>query len=438
MRSIFRVFRYELTRQSRRGGYLFVSIGLPLIAIALFYGIQAYQRVKSSTPDTPITVTTPQNGGSANTQNSNQSDQNNGQGAGSFFKSAPIGLVDQANLITPRIDISPLQFYPSAAAANAALNADKIGAYYLIPASYLQDGTLQLWMTRFNISNTLSSGMRSILTQALAQKVGGLDPQTMTRLTERAGEVTNHRLSETNQLSRSADTGTSIALVYGFALAFVFGTFMTSGYLMQSVMEEKENRIMEVLLSSMRARDLLAGKVLALGLLGLIQLAFWAATAVFLVSQISLISTIVGGLQITGGQLLILFAYFVVGYLMFAAVYAGIGAIANNLREGPQFAVFFTLPALTPLYLVSFFASQPDSPLAVGLSLFPVTAPVAMIMRVAISPVPAWQIAVSLTLVLLTGIALMWAAGRLFRVVTLLSGQAPRLQDLPRLIRESA
>ncbi len=417
MKSITRVFLYELQRHGRRRGYLFMTIGIPLIAIALFYGAQAIQRVQQSTPGSSVTP-------------SNVSKQ--------LSDNRPTGLVDQSGLITPDVNTGGLIRYADAAAANTALEADEIGAYYIIPANYLTSGNVELWMARFSISNIERGPLSQTLVGALLKQVNTLDPAALARLTEKTPSITNHRLSETNQLSQSAGEGASFLLVYGFAIMFMFTTFLTSGLLMQSVIEEKENRMVEVLMSSMRPSELLAGKVLALGLLGLIQVGCWGLAAWFLLSKIAAVVPDLIGLKITPEQLALALPFFILGYLMFAAVYAGIGAISNSMREGPQMATFFTLPALIPVYLTQIFASQPDGNLAVGLSLFPITAPVAMIMRIAIAPIPAWQIAASLLGLLLTGIAFMWLAGRVFRLMTLVSGQPLKLGDLPKLIRENA
>jgi ABC-2 type transport system permease protein len=112
-----------------------------------------------------------------------------------------------------------------------------------------------------------------------------------------------------------------------------------------------------------------------------------------------------------------------------------VGAISNSAREGPQYAVVFTLPAVIPLYFISVFLTAPDAGLPVVLSLFPITAPIAMVMRLLITTVPAWQIILSLALLALTIFGMMWLAGRLFRVQTLLAGQTPKLRDLARIVR---
>ncbi|HVO43001.1 MAG TPA: ABC transporter permease, partial [Aggregatilineales bacterium] len=133
-------------------------------------------------------------------------------------------------------------------------------------------------------------------------------------------------------------------------------------------------------------------------------------------------------------QLILLIVYFVLGYLMFGSLYAIIGSISTNMREGPQLAAFFTIPAVIPLYFLSVIAATPDGALAVGLSLFPITAPLAMVMRLAIQDVPLFQIVLSITLLTLTILFLIWSASRAFRVNILLSGQVPKLKDIPRLI----
>ena len=122
-------------------------------------------------------------------------------------------------------------------------------------------------------------------------------------------------------------------------------------------------------------------------------------------------------------------------YFLFAGLYSIVGALANSLREGPQYAVIFTLPAVLPLYFLSLFATAPDGPIPTILSLIPITAPIAMAQRLVISNVPVWQVLLSLALLGLTAVGVMWVAGRIFRVQVLLAGQMPKLKDLPRLLR---
>jgi ABC-2 type transport system permease protein len=112
-----------------------------------------------------------------------------------------------------------------------------------------------------------------------------------------------------------------------------------------------------------------------------------------------------------------------------------VGAISNSMQEGPQLAVIFTLPAVLPLYFLGLFISSPDGTLPVILSLFPVTAPLAMVMRISATTVPVWQIILSLALLVVMDVLIIWLAGRMFRVQNLLAGQVPKIRDLPKLLR---
>jgi ABC-2 type transport system permease protein len=247
----------------------------------------------------------------------------------------------------------------------------------------------------------------------------------------------NLQRDATGQTESNFDS--DFAIVYIFAITLLLSVFMTNGYLMQTVIEEKETRLIEILISTMRPGVLLAGKILALGLLGLIQIIVWIGALLLVgklvagdpTSPLAALATI----SLEPTEVIVLILYFIFGYLFFAAAYGMIGAVSNSMQEGPQYAAVFTLPAAIPMYFIALFISSPDSPLAIILSLIPITAPLSMVMRVTISTVPLWQILVSLGLLILTDVFMIWAAGRLFRVQTLLAGQVPKLRDIPRLLR---
>ncbi|MCC7447444.1 MAG: ABC transporter permease [Anaerolineae bacterium] len=419
MTGVWRVLRYELLRQGRRRGYLFITVGIPLIALLLFYGLRAYQSMRP--PD-----------GSPFGSNANRP----GSGV-NIQELRPSGYVDQSGLLGTGNPLSLIRFN-TVEEAQAALRANRIGAYYVIAADYLQSGRVDMYFDRFNLGNINNSPLRQAIVRALIAKSGKqIDPATIDRLQAREPTITSHTVNETGSIRQAVGEGASFALVYLFAMLLLLSSFTTSGYLMQSVLEEKESRMVEILLSSVRPGSLLAGKILALGLLGLAQMVLWAATAVFIIRQVVPASPEMVGLNVTPSQIIVLFVYFILGYLLFASAYASIGALSNSMREGPQLAAFITLPAVVPMWAIPLFTSAPDGPLAVILSIFPITAPLAMVMRIAITDVPLIQIVISVVLLTLMVIVQMWIAGRLFRVNTLLSGHMPSLRELPRLVRES-
>jgi ABC-2 type transport system permease protein len=414
MNRFFRIFLYEVARNGRRAGYLFTTFGLPLLGVIglLFYQTFATQPTESPEPGMNIPTFDLQ-----------------GVTRG--------GYVDLTESF-PDIDTGDvLTLYPDEAAAQAALEADTIQVYYIIPADYLETGNVTLVMSRLDISRLNPEPMRQVLLGTLAQGVD--DPQLFERLVNPAVlEVIN--LEQTLPQDVAQTEGATFLLVYLFALTLVISLLVTNGYLLQSVIEEKETRLIEILVSSARPLELLSGKILAMGLLGLTQILVWvgvllAATRLSNIMGIGDALALVTSLYVPVEILPLLLVYFVLAYLMYAAAFAMVGAISNSMREGPQYAAVFTLPAVAPMWFLGIFATTPNAPLPVFLSLFPLTAPVAMTQRLVIASVPAWQIAISLTLLALTVAGMMWLAARVFRVGVLLAGQPPRLRDLPALLR---
>ena len=174
------------------------------------------------------------------------------------------------------------------------------------------------------------------------------------------------------------------------------------------------------MLSSLRPAQLFGGKVLAYGALGLLQLLVWLL-GILLVLQRAPAHEALSALAqfvLPPGATLLLLLYFVLAYLMFAGAFSILGALSASMREGPQYAAFITLPAVSPLWVSAALVAAPHDTLALALSLFPLTAPLTMLQRVLITEVPLWQIALSVALQLLSIAALMWLAGRLFRVQT--------------------
>ncbi|MBL8145615.1 MAG: ABC transporter permease, partial [Anaerolineae bacterium] len=285
--------------------------------------------------------------------------------------------------------------------------------------------------------------VKALIVSTLTQ---GVDPQVAERLlTPSVIQVTNVSLT-TGNTSSSADDfsgGGAFIVVYLLAMVMLISLFVTNGYLMQSVIEEKETRLIEILLASIRSTDLLGGKILANGSLGLFQLLIWLA-GMFIgirlaggeeLGAVMSIFAALTNIEIPWNNLPLIILYFVLAYLMFAGFYGMIGAISNSMREGPQYAALLTLPAVAPLMVLPVFIEDPGGTIAVALSLFPLTSPLAMSMRLVISDVPSWQIVISLALLALTGLGMVWMAGRVFRVQVLLAGKTPSLRDLPKLVR---
>jgi ABC-2 type transport system permease protein len=188
---------------------------------------------------------------------------------------------------------------------------------------------------------------------------------------------------------------------------------------------------MEILLVSLRPRQLLTGKLLGLGALTLVQYVIWAA--------IGLLALVVAGddgsqllstISLSANELLLVVPYALGGFALYAGIMAGIGALSPDMESGRAWVFIISLPMTVPIYLWQPIADSPNGALATVLSLIPFSAPVAMLMRMTSTTVAAWQVGASLILLLITGIGMTWVMARLFRVHTLLSGESLSLRRM--------
>ena len=251
--------------------------------------------------------------------------------------------------------------------------------------------------------------------------------------------VQSIRLDETGQVAK--DQGGFAAFVFPlvFGMLLIITIMTASGYLLQGLGEEKENRIMEVLLSSVSPQQLLVGKVLGIGAAGLIQMVFWLVTSLLIVR---LAGSAIGGFfsQVTAPANIwvISLVYFILGYLLFAVLMAGLGAVASTAREGQQLSVIIVLPAILPFYTwYIYLQANPQSIIGTILTLIPLTAPMSVFVRLAASTIAPWEYAASITILLLSIVGGLWLAAKVFRVFLLSYGKRPKFNEIIRLVRES-
>jgi ABC-2 type transport system permease protein len=205
---------------------------------------------------------------------------------------------------------------------------------------------------------------------------------------------------------------------------------------MRSVLEEKTSRVMEVVLSSATARELMAGKILGVGAVGLTQIAIWIV--------IGLITTIPGlmaargqlsGLSLSPAALPAFAVFFVLGYLLYSALYAALGAMVNTEQEAQQWQFFVILPIVVPVMMMAYVIRQPNAPLSVWMSLVPFFAPILMYIRVVVQTPPLWQIALCIALLLVTLWGVVALCSRIYRVGILMYGKRPTLPEIVKWIR---
>jgi len=217
-----------------------------------------------------------------------------------------------------------------------------------------------------------------------------------------------------------------------FAIMILYGQLLTYGYWVAAgVVEEKSSRVIEVLLATIRPKDLLAGKVLGLGLLGFGQLLLVATLGLVL-------AAVTGAVDVDGtliGAVALSVIWFVLGYAFYSAAFAAAGALVPRQEELQSSTTPLTLLILVSLFLGFAVQGDPDGTLAHVCAFIPTTAPVTMPARIILGAAPAWEVAASVAVMVLSTLALIPLAGRIYAAVVLRTGSAVKLREALKLAR---
>jgi ABC-2 type transport system permease protein len=218
-----------------------------------------------------------------------------------------------------------------------------------------------------------------------------------------------------------------------FSFVFLMASNVTSGFLMGGIVEERSNRIMEILITSITPMQMLMGKIIGLGALGLTQLIIWGGAGAFLV-RFGQRFPFLNGISFPVDMMVVFVIFFLVSYFLLASLMAGIGAVVGSEQESRQFASILSLVLVIPFFFLTTFINDPNSPLALVLTFIPFTAPMTILLRMGFSTVPIWQIGLSLAILILTSFFVIWASARVFRWALLLYGKRIGFHEILRVI----
>jgi ABC-2 type transport system permease protein len=259
-----------------------------------------------------------------------------------------------------------------------------------------------------------------------------------------AGGTMDLRILEEETAGTTEDEPEFIGVFAGALLLYMV-VLMYAAAVMRAALEEKTGRIVEILISSIRPWELMLGKIIGVGSVGLTQLAVWLVfgglgltfgVPALVAVRPDLADPEAIAQALPGLGLLSLFlALFVGGYFLYAALYSAVGAMCSTEEEAQQaqFPVLFLL--ITPILLLMPVMEAPNAPLAVIASMVPFFSPVLLYARAGAGEIPGWQIGVSLTFLYLGVLGVAWVAGRIYRVGILMQGKRPTLPELWRWVR---
>lgn len=336
------------------------------------------------------------------------------------------GFVDQSGLVKTIPDGYQYRLarYSSESDAQKALADKEISAYYIIDKDYLENGKVIYVRPDFNPlgASVQSSSINALMAYALTD--GNL--QLYYRVQNPV--IADEKTIDTSAPERDDNNPMTFILPYVVTFLFYIVILTSASLLLNSITNEKENRMMEVLMTSITPRQMLSGKIIALGLAGLLQTVIWSGTGLLLLRFSGKNFALADAFQLPTTILLWGILFFLLGYAVYASLMAGIGALVPNMREASQLTTVVIIPLVIPLMFISLLIQQPNATFSVILSIFPLTSPIVMMTRLSSVTVPFWQIALSIILLILTAFYLIRTTAELFRSQNLLSGKSINLK----------
>ena len=357
----------------------------------------------------------------------------------------------------------------------ANLKASEFYALLYIPGNIYSANTAQLFSVKQvpielseQIERKLSRFIENDKRRKVVEETQIPDLENRLESTKTSVRLNTLKISETGETKKSSS---AIAFIASYAMGFIiyFFVFMYGSMVMRGVMEEKKNRIIEVIISSVKPIQLMAGKIIGTALVGLTQVAIWVVLGVVAVvvvqgfftpesaqqmgqnimesqaamnpaaaqvagqSQVAEVLEMIGNLPL--GLIMFSFIfYFLVGYLMYSSLLGAVGAAVDSDEDAQQLVFPVTIPLILSIMLLFPIAKNPEGPVAFWGSMIPFTSPVAMLARVPYG-IPTWELLLSMSLLVLATVGAIWAAAKIYRTGILMYGKKVNLKELIKWLR---
>ncbi len=408
MRNILNVFKFEFLTVLKRRSFILSLILVPLIPSLLLGVLKLINNGESPSIQEVII-----------------------QEVGSPL---PIGVVDLGNVIRDYPDwltqgrLVPLD---SEAEAREKTSAGQLQGFYVIEPDYLKTGSMRFIKPQISMITELLQ--QDVLKDLINYNLLGADQERFMRFINPTTFTYAYLNPETADTRDQSDAATYWA-PYAVTMFFYMIILISSGLMLNAVTKDKENKTIEILLSSAKPLDLFIGKIMAFGSLSLTQMLVWFGTLVVLVKTGKTMLPFLEAISIPASVLAASIPFFIGGFLLYGSLMAGMGAVAPNLREGNQSTFVLSLPLIFTVMSINQLIETPFSSFTTFMTLFPFTSPVVMLTRLSVGPVPAWQLIVSVTLLISTVIIVIRGVSNLFSSQYLLSGQKMNIRLFLRTV----
>jgi ABC-2 type transport system permease protein len=396
MRSFWLVAKHEYLRTAVRRGFVIATVAIPLgLAALVAFGILVEGLGKSN---------------------------------------LPVGYVDHAGILDASQGASEassvqVRAYADEEAGLSALEREEIQALFVLPPDYLQTLGTELYYLEKPPSEEAWSDLADLIRLNL---VAALPEEIQGRVLEGAS-ITVHDTVSNREFGESS--AINIVLPFVATFFFFFATMFAAGYMLGVVANEKENRTMEVMVTSVTPGQLIGGKTAGLLAASLTQLSIYVIAAVI---GLKVAAPYVPELQqaaVPWDYLGVMALFFLPSYALIAAIMVAIGGAVTELQQGQQMAGILNLFFMLPIFLLPVIFQDPSHPLVVAFSIFPTTSFLTISLRWGLGTVPLWQIGVGWVLLVTTALLTVWAAARVFRVGMLRYGQPLSLKAAAAAIR---
>lgn len=354
-----------------------------------------------------------------------------------------IGVIDDTGEIAPTLDASLMEKYKlpdgrpnynvvaiqpgdsARAQANSMVLHNAISSYIVVDSSLFT--TRKFQYVSENVSNFKDiSRLQSVVKDILVSnelKRSGVNPGIVKEVTKPV-DLETVKLSKEGR-EEKAEAGSGFILGYVFIIVLALLVITSGQLLVRSVIEEKSNRIVEVLLSSSTADEIMTGKILGLSLLGLTQLAVWAAIGVAFAGQIAAYITIPASIWWEG-------VFFLLGFIFYSSIFVMAGAPVTTEQEAQQATTYVTMLLFLPIVLATMVIQNPSATYIKVLSLIPLLTPTMMALRIPVQTPDLWELLTGAGILVVSTYFCMIAAGRIFRIGILVYGKRPSLNELMR------
>jgi ABC-2 type transport system permease protein len=329
---------------------------------------------------------------------------------------------------------------------NERIGKDQLDGYLVIPPDILQNSQSKTSYYGRNVGDVITRGqIEERLNQAVRRErliANGVNEKNIEELSKPI-DVVAYPINEKGE-EGVKDSGAGFVLVFVIAFLIYITVLLYGQVVLGAIVEEKESRIAEVLFSSVRSSTLMIGKLIGVSLVALTQLGIWTLAFVLLalygIGALASRGFDVGGISIPNLPPLFFiyfFLFFVLGYFIFATIYVLIGSMVTTTQEGGQLAMPVVFLLMAGLYMAFPVIRSPNSSFAFWVSMFPFFSPITMIVRIVSQMPPAWQIALSLGIGIVTVVALLWLASRIYRIGMLMYGKKATIPEVLRWIRQT-